>query len=242
MLGKVLFASVTGLTAHTGVIYYRNAAHHSALDQQIANETATSTPPEWRTGGVDDQIKDGLQSGDLLLIRRKWHLQYLPVGLYVLWYRWLTGSDSDHLGVIVKDQYGEPFVAESNPFGVSIRSYKLRVRHAQSEHVLLHRLIPGQRGPSLDPLLAAPAPSAEASSFMRFFVQSALPSSQPLLCPNLSFAQTVLATMGIALQARNEQKRGVLSLSSITDGQVKLVNAAGKELTVSATPAVVRIN
>jgi len=92
----------------------------------------------FRQGDADDVISDSLKSGDLLLMRRRniYNYDFLS-GIVITLNRMIYSLDFDHVGVIVLDNNGKPYVFELSIQGKRLRPYSDRILNSFSDQIVL---------------------------------------------------------------------------------------------------------
>jgi hypothetical protein len=140
---KYISLPVALVVGHTAFVAYQQQTSYSTARKVIQTE---STNP-FNAASTDDLILDQIQSGDIIVFRRKWYLQYLPMALTILAYRQLTSSEFDHLGITLVDKYGKVWLLENTPFqGIrcELLSIILEEQTKASEIISLTGLLPRQ--------------------------------------------------------------------------------------------------
>lgn len=256
MLRKVTLGAITAFAGHTGVIYYRNQVHFQKAERQLHAELNTSIPAEFRVGGTDDQIMDCMHSGDVIVMRKKLHLQYLPVALYAYLYRWLFQAECDHLAVIAVDKVGRVYLVENTAFsGVKIRPFKDRIAHSQSELIVFFPMEPTERKINIDPLIkkvsdgtliSKPEVWTFAAGLTSYLWSKALQrvgvtqqSSETYFCPNSLFAKETLAAMGFEMKLTSDSLPEVTT-TTFAERQVFLRDAEKKVFTIAPEAVLIR--
>lgn len=208
------FVSVIGV--HTGAVAYRRQQFVSSIEKQKENPLGG----EFRVGTVDDIVADNLQTGDILLFKRKWFYHYLPMALNILFYQYITESEFDHAGVVVTDKFGKVWVVENTPFkGVQCRTFNERVAYSESQSITLIPLEPIERRNLGSRLITAPSTSIrslpteymQTSSFIyyqgiRYFQSLMSPTAEPKdldeeldVCPQVQMIRRIYDEAGLQL-------------------------------------------
>ncbi|RYH06019.1 hypothetical protein EON65_43395 [archaeon] len=213
-----------GVLGHSGVISYRNYDRHQKAAKLEAIPFA-----------ADDQLSDYLQTGDILVMKRKWHLQYLPVALNVLLYRHLFDTEFDHVGVILTDKLGKAFVMERSAlWGHKVTPFHQRITHSEAELMVLLPLSPRDANLKAESVLRHNAHldfSSELVAYPSCFLQygvfklSSLIGLQPsqFECPNINFVRTVFNDLNARMLPA--QTDGVANIELLTDKKVSFATS-----------------
>lgn len=139
---KVFVPPILAVGLHSGAVAYRRQSFVEKVDKQKENPLGG----EFRVGTADDIVMDTLQTGDILLFKRKWYYHYLPMALNIWLYRYITKSEFDHAAVVVVDKFGKVWVVENTPFkGVQCRNFEDRIAYSESQLITLISLQPKER-------------------------------------------------------------------------------------------------
>lgn len=126
------------LGGHSAFVYY----HNSNIAKKAQSEV------DFRPGSTNDMMLDFMNSGDIILVRRKWYYNYFPVAVSILLYRAVTQSEFDHLGVVALDKLGNPWIIENTPFeGMKCSKLADQLKGSSSEIMTLVPLMPRPEKP-----------------------------------------------------------------------------------------------
>jgi hypothetical protein len=150
------------VASHSGYVCYRQYTHQEDVKRKTtatstnnllvkpksaADTTSTSQksgPTMFPVGTTDDLVQDSLQTGDIILFRRKWYYHHLPIAIAIKLYQTLFQSNFDHLGVVVVDpKFGTVYILEKTFLsGVKIRLFSERIAYSESSMIQLIPLLP----------------------------------------------------------------------------------------------------
>lgn len=217
------------------VVYHENSVAKTA--------TSADTAVDYRPGSTNDMMLDNMHSGDVVLFRRKWFYHHLPVALSILLYRGITQSEFDHLGVVIVDKRGNPWIVENTPFeGMKSRKLADRLKANDSEIVAMLPLLPRPEksatfGDVEDWANKFSEQPSEVDAFMKF--SSSILAQQlfgrnpavPIearaattagLCPNTLLLKQNLDVLGIRVKFMVDTENSYATLRSIEDRLVSL--------------------
>ena len=120
-----------GASIYTGVISYNTISHRRSVD------------PNFSSGSADDMLNDKLQTGDVILFSRRWYRYHLPQALSIKLYQMVHDTSYDHLGIIVCDKYGTPYLFEQTFFGgYRVRLFEPRIMCSRAHQITAIMLMP----------------------------------------------------------------------------------------------------
>ena len=103
----------------------------------------TSSSPAMIQNSTDDMIFDNLNTGDIILFRRKWYCYHIPTALVILLSQTFQKYEYDHCGVIVQDKYGVPFIFENTPrLGYRLSRLDERIHFSKSSQITVIPMLP----------------------------------------------------------------------------------------------------
>ncbi len=215
VLKVVAFPSVL-LLGHSGYVFYQRELRNDRIQLQKNNPFLN----DFRVGTMDDIIMDHLQTGDIILFKRKWYMHYFPVAIALVCYRVLFQCDYDHIGIVLIDKTtGKTYVLENTLFnGVRNRLFSDRISYSQASMITLVPLVPREMKLPVQPLsniqpqlLTYPSEFSEllAASrrklFHKYFGGIFTSDSkekeelQDVLCPNFRFVTLIYRQLGIEI-------------------------------------------
>lgn len=158
---KVLLPTFSATLCYTGYVEYHRREHDTATDAILAKLKNTlahrnsldssRTKPKLQmgsdsyfgNGSADEIVKDNLKPGDIVLFSRRWYHHHLLMALEIKIYQMLNNTEYDHCGVIVQDDYGNPYVYEKTPFsGYRMTAYDERIIRSRAHQICLLPLLP----------------------------------------------------------------------------------------------------
>lgn len=234
MLKKSLLGGAIALGVHSAIIYNQRSQHHRDVEFRMKKEESIEIPAEFRIGGTDDRLIDNMRTGDIFLMRRKWHLQYLPLGLAILLYRNIFDAECDSVGIVAVNKMGEAFLVENTPFqGVKVRPIKDRLRHSESELIVLQDLEPRSRKLDIDQLMDAVhtktlVDNAQVPSmlwnyvrYVRYQYLGGAKEREVFRCANMVFLEEALKKVNIDINY-DRLNSNIASLKALEDHDVTL--------------------
>lgn len=244
---KYLLPPTTMVAAQTAYVAYHR------FQQQRLSSIVVNKSNDFRVGATDDLVMDNLQSGDVLLFRRKWYYHYLPMAAAIVAYRQILQTEYDHLAVVLVDDKGKVFLVENTPYlGMQCRPFEDRIEYSEAELISLQLLLPRERTlPTTFHHSAAAHHSAGSLSKLfntvqyfnefsrlylyvwRFLVGKIVGlGKSPLQCPNGEVAIAVFKLIGIQMEASCVGERSEdINIKLIETGAIKLketTNNSGK--------------
>lgn len=118
-------------SVYTGVIGYNTISHRAGVD------------PNFGAGSADDMLNDKLQTGDVILFSRRWYNYHLPQAACIKLYQMTHDTSYDHLGVIVCDKFGTPYLFEQTFFGgYRVRLFEPRIMYSRAHQITAVMLMP----------------------------------------------------------------------------------------------------
>ena len=99
-------SSTLALLAYSGFVEVKNRA----------NKARQKPSDEERKGSLEMQIIENFQTGDLVVFNRKWYNYHIPVAGGILLRQYMNNSEFDHVGLIINNKFGEPYIFEMTPF------------------------------------------------------------------------------------------------------------------------------
>ncbi len=125
------------LAGYSGAISFDTLQHRQAM----------GATPEFSAGSADDMLKEKLRAGDVIVFSRRWYNYHAPQALAIKLYQLLHDTPYDHIGVIVTDKFGEPYLFEQTFFrGYRIRPFEPRILYSRAHQVTAIMLMPRDDG------------------------------------------------------------------------------------------------
>lgn len=237
-----------GLWKFIGLSPFLLIGGHSAFvayhqNNLAKNAVSADTAVDFRPGSTNDMLLDNMNSGDVILIRRKWYYNHLPVALSVLLYRSVTQSEFDHLGVVVLDKFGNPWIVENSPFdGLKCTKMSHRLKANDSELIAMIPLEPRPSKPltfekvqnwtntmtEMDNEVTVLTKFSTSIIWRQLFGKSAsVPieasaASTAGLCPNALLFRQNMDMLGIRVRFLVDTENGFASIKTIEDRLVQL--------------------
>ncbi len=165
-IAKYFLPPFTIMTLHSATVLLRQYQHDEAVKkEQAALESRPQQMAEFRIGSADDIVMDHVKTGDIVYFQRKWHYHHLPMGLLIWSYRTLFQCEYDHVGMILVDATGKPFLLENTPYrGMQCRSLADRIKQSEAEIITLSALHPRTR-PNVAQNLLQKSPEEQRALF-----------------------------------------------------------------------------
>lgn len=197
---------VVAVTFYTSFVAYDTTMHRYAIGPN----------PEFSPGSADDVINQKLRAGDLIIFSRRWYNYHLPQALAIKLYQWIHDTPCDHIGIIVTDKYGKPYVFEQTFFrGHKIRPFEERILYSRAQQITAIMLMPRddrdevvaeKRSNKLDEYVSlAIASGGGIGGWYREFIHFFSPEATAP-CKNLRFVQEVYECldMDLVLEVKND--------------------------------------
>lgn len=144
---KYFIPPITIMSLHSATVLLRQVQHDEDVKkQQAILDARPQFMGDFRVGSPDDMVMDYVQTGDLVLFQRKWHYHHLPMGVLILLYRKLFDTEYDHVGVVLTDTLGKPYLLENTPYrGMQCRAMSDRIKQSEAEVITLIPFNPRDR-------------------------------------------------------------------------------------------------
>lgn len=133
---RYVVLGATAVTSYSLLIEYQRQSWKSSVKANIHRSSDVFLNPN----STEAIISDNLNTGDLVLFRRFWHKYHMPTALSICYKQNILKTEFDHVGVVIVDRKGEPFVleSESSCFGtVTYKLYKFSDRMCYSKAKLI---------------------------------------------------------------------------------------------------------
>lgn len=240
----LLVLPILTIAAHSGYVY---VARQEKM-RQFKVETPIINQRMFRPAETNEVLSDALQTGDIVLFKRRWYLNYLPLAAAIVAYRSLTRCEFDHAGVILVDQLGSVWIVERSFLsGLVCRKFPDRLKNSQSELITLIPLLPRDSNLSSDDnedhsesinptnivakiIEEGDKNRGELFCLTRFIVQSILPGNYDVIGPHVDLVQRFYRLFQIKLCVKTDKTTAdignyekVLDLKLVEDRSIELV-------------------
>jgi hypothetical protein len=99
--------------------------------------------PTFSPGSADDTLNEKLKTGDIIVFSRRWYHYHLPQAVFIKLYQLIHDTSYDHLGVIVCDKYGTPYLFEHTFFGGHrVRPFEPRILYSRAHQITAVMIMP----------------------------------------------------------------------------------------------------
>ena len=192
------------LLGYTGAV-----SQHTLQHRQACGAT-----PEFSAGGADAILKENLKNGDVIIFSRRWYNYHAPQALAIKLYQLIHDTPYDHIGVVVTDKYGSPYIFEQTFFhGYRIRPFESRILYSRAHQITAIMLMPrddddpvmaANRTAKLDNFVSrAIARSGSVSGWYSDFKSFIYPSSP---CGNLQLLRDVYQCLDMDIIEKSDEK------------------------------------
>ena len=115
----------------------------AVIQHTLQHRQACRAMPEFSAGSADTILKESLRAGDVIMFSRRWYNYHAPEALAIKLYQLIHDTPYDHIGVIVTDKYGEPYIFEQTFFhGYRIRPFETRILYSRANQITAMMLMP----------------------------------------------------------------------------------------------------
>jgi hypothetical protein len=236
------------IAVHSGYVY--NVRRKKI--QQYSVEAPLFQQRAFRPAETNEVLTDALHTGDIVLFKRKWYLNYLPFAAAIVAYRSITKSEFDHAGVILVDKLGTAWILERSFLsGMVCRKFADRLKYSQSELISLIPLLPRNiylssvensksKEASINPtnivaklLEEGDSNSSELLYLTKFIIKSLIQrSSNPMIGPHVDLMQRFYHQFQIDLlvdkdQSTDKSGEKVLDLKLVEERRIKFQSLQG---------------
>lgn len=237
----IVVLPILTVVAHSSYVF--NARRKKI--QEYSLETPIIEQRAFRPAETNEVISDALQTGDIILFKRRWYLNYVPLAAAIVAYRSVTKSEFDHAGVILVDQMGTTWIVERSFLsGLVCRKFVDRLKYSQSELISLIPLLPRNCNfnNSSNPISPTNVVArifdegddnpSELFILSKFILESILPgNSNEVIGPHVDLLQRFYRLFHITLQVIIDDENANGSYEKVLD--LKLVEERRIELKVS---------